>query len=156
MGAGSYKGRGASEGARAEAAKRAADWAPLIIPALLVHRASAQEITVTVPVLPYWRSTSLLGRASGDCSLVVRDLLVHTHAAMALGPRDVHCRVRAHKNEEVFLGNALFKVKSCASGRPALMLEERMEEADEWSPVVYGYVVMGLPRQHAEQQTLLF
>ena len=108
MGARSYKGRGASEEARAEAAKRAADWAPLIIPALLVHRASAQEITVTAPVLPYWRSTPLLGRASGDCNLVVRDLLVLTHAAMARDQRDVRCYVRSHKNEEVFLGNALF------------------------------------------------
>ena len=98
----------ASERACAEAARRAPDWAPLIIPALLVHRASAQEITVTVPVLKHWRSTTLLGDACSDCNLVVRDLLVLTHAAMALGPRDVRCRVRAHKNEEVVLGNALF------------------------------------------------
>ena len=107
-------------------------------------------------VLRHWRSTSLLGRASGDCNLVVRDLVVLTHAGMADGPRDVRGRVRAHKHEEVFLGNALFKVRSCASDRPAFVLEERMEAAEGRPPVVYGYAAMGLPRQHAEQQTLLF
>ena len=75
---------------------------------------------------------------------------------MADGPRDVRGRVRAHKNEEVYLGNALFDVRSCASDRPAFVLEERMEADEGVSPVVYGYAAMGLPRQHEEQQTLLF
>ena len=45
--------------------------------------------------------------------------------------RNVRGCVKAHNSDGVYLGNALFKLKSCSSDRPAFVLEERMEADEE-------------------------